>query len=56
MLNGLDKDTFGERGFYYYNEAAIREGLGDDFQVARLEHQVLNRKTARWLVILAQKK
>ncbi len=47
----LVKDEFGERMFYYYNEATVRQLIGQEWAVAHMEHQTLNRKTAKWLLV-----
>lgn len=51
----LVKDEFGQRWFYYYDEATVRHILSENFEVLRLEHQTLKRKTAKWLVVFARK-
>jgi trans-aconitate methyltransferase len=51
----LVEDKFGKRWFYYYDEVTIRKLLGEDFEIVRIEHQILKRKTAKWLVIMAKK-
>lgn len=52
----LVKDEFGQRWFYYYDEATVRELLGSEFEIAKIEHQTLKRKTTQWLAVLAKKK
>lgn len=51
----LVKDELGKRWFYYYDEATIREILNKDFKNLKIDLQTLNRKTAKWIVILAKK-
>jgi SAM-dependent methyltransferase len=51
----LVKDEFGERWFYYYDEDSVKDVLGEEFDIIKIEHKTLNRKTAKWLVILARK-
>lgn len=51
----LVKDEFGERWFYYYDEATVKDVLSGGFEILKIEHRTLNRKTANWLVILARK-
>jgi SAM-dependent methyltransferase len=49
-------DEFGKRMFYYYDENTVRTCAGPGFEVAILEHQVLTRKTAKWLLVILRKK
>ncbi len=49
-------DEFGQRMFYYYDEATVRECVKEVFEVELLEHQTLKRKTARWLLVVLRKK
>jgi SAM-dependent methyltransferase len=51
----LVEDEFGKRWFYYYDEATIRELLHSEFEVVKLDHKTLPRKTAKWLVVIARK-
>lgn len=51
----LVKDEFGERWFYYYDEDSVKDILGEEFEITKIDHKTLNRKTAKWLVILARK-
>lgn len=52
----LVEDEFGKRWFYYYDEATVAECLGQMFEIVKIEHRALKRKTAKWLVVLAKKK
>lgn len=51
----LVEDEFGKRWFYYYDEATVAKRLGKDFEIVKIEHCTLKRKTAKWLVVLAKK-
>lgn len=51
----LVKDEFGERWFYYYDETTIIELLDLEFEIIKLEHKTMKRKTAKWLVVTAKK-
>jgi len=51
----LVEDEYGKRMFYYYDEATVRELAGSGFEVVKIEHQTLKRKTARWLVVALRK-
>jgi hypothetical protein len=48
--------VFGKRWFYYYDEATVEKLLAQEFEIVKLEHQILKRKTAKWLVVMAKKK
>jgi SAM-dependent methyltransferase len=52
----LVEDEFGKRQFYYYDEATVRELLNEHFEVVKIEHRTLKRKTARWLIVYAKRK
>ncbi len=52
----LVEDNFGKRWFYYYDEATVAECLGEMFEIVKIEHRALKRKTSKWLVVLAKKK
>jgi SAM-dependent methyltransferase len=52
----LVEDVFGKRWFYYYDEATVEKLLAQEFEIVKLEHQILKRKTAKWLVVMAKKK
>jgi SAM-dependent methyltransferase len=52
----LIEDEFGKRKFYYYDDVSVRDILESQFEVVKLEHHTLKRKTAKWLVVIARKK
>lgn len=51
----LVEDEFGKRLFYYYDEETVRDCIDSEFEVLRLEHQTLKRKTAKWLLVVLRK-
>jgi SAM-dependent methyltransferase len=52
----LVEDEFGQRMFYYYDDATVRKIVGGEFEVVRMLHQTLKRKTAKWLLVMLRKK
>lgn len=52
----LVEDEFGKRWFYYYDEATVAKILDKNFEIVKIEHRTLKRKTAKWLVVLAKRK
>jgi SAM-dependent methyltransferase len=52
----LVMDEFGKRMFYYYDENTVRACAETGFEVIVIEHQVLTRKTAKWLLVILRKK
>lgn len=52
----LVEDEFGKRMFYYYNDKTVRDSIPQSLNVIKIRHQTLNRKTAKWLVVVLQKR
>ncbi|HJQ08099.1 MAG TPA: class I SAM-dependent methyltransferase [Candidatus Saccharimonadales bacterium] len=51
----LVEDEFGKRWFYHYDEATVKQLLGKEFNLIKIERRTLKRKTAKWLVVIAKK-
>ena len=52
----LVEDEFGKRIFYYYDDATVNANIPSSLNVVEIRHQTLNRKTAKWLVVVLQKR